>query len=481
MEKVILFLILAMTQAAFSQWETCDNSIYGGDIRTVAVRENVIFAGTKGGIFFSNDKGNSWTPKNEGLFNVINAIANNGTYVFACSAGGGMYISSENGDNWVQKNEGLTNDSVNSIVISGSNVFIGTNAGVFLSNDNGDNWIEKNKGLANIKIITITAYQSKLYAGTASGIYVSLDDGNNWTATPSGLNFAINAIAANQNCIVAISDDGLYISQDNGISWVNKIITNNKAKIKTIGIYGNKIIAGTTGAGIFVSSDMAENWVPKNEGLYNTTISAMAIEANSIVVGTQNSRVYKADLTKFDVKPSFSVIDDFTIDQDSSKTIYFLVPSYASGGMIITKKSDNTELIPVDSIKISTLGGTRSLAIAPVKGKTGTCKITLSVTNGVEPAEESFTVTVIKGNGVEDNRISENLDLVLSPNPAGDYITVNLKPSEGFAVNIYSILGEIIKSVETRRAVSLRIDISDIPQGIYFVQAGVEIAKFVKK
>ena len=72
------------------------------------------------------------------------------------------------------------------------------------------------------------------------------------------------------------------------------------------------------------------------------------------------------------------------------------------------------------------------------------------------------------------------------PNPAGDFITVTLKPSEGFEpsegyeIQIYNTLGEKKTTVGARHAVPLRINISALPKGMYFVRIGTEIAKFMK-
>ncbi|MEI6088925.1 MAG: T9SS type A sorting domain-containing protein [bacterium] len=74
----------------------------------------------------------------------------------------------------------------------------------------------------------------------------------------------------------------------------------------------------------------------------------------------------------------------------------------------------------------------------------------------------------------------------ITPNPAGDFITIALKPSEGFepsessAIQIYNTLGEKVMTVEQTPSSVQRINISDLPKGIYFVKVGGETAKFVK-
>jgi hypothetical protein len=82
---------------------------------------------------------------------------------------------------------------------------------------------------------------------------------------------------------------------------------------------------------------------------------------------------------------------------------------------------------------------------------------------------------------------TENLKVDISPNPAGDYITITLKPSEGFepsegsAIFIYNSFGEMVisESIHPMTA-SHRMNIESLPKGIYFVKIGSETAKFVK-
>ncbi len=88
------------------------------------------------------------------------------------------------------------------------------------------------------------------------------------------------------------------------------------------------------------------------------------------------------------------------------------------------------------------------------------------------------------GSAVENNPAINIISI--SPNPAGDFITINLgntNPTLKRGVDevfIYNALGEMVMSVETLHATSLRINISDLPKGMYFVKVGGETVKFVK-
>ncbi len=91
------------------------------------------------------------------------------------------------------------------------------------------------------------------------------------------------------------------------------------------------------------------------------------------------------------------------------------------------------------------------------------------------------------GEGAVDDENDESLEI--SPNPAGNFITIKLRAiiptlkrgvDETSEILIYNTLGEKVMSVETLHATSLRINISALPRGIYFVKVGGETAKFVK-
>jgi hypothetical protein len=102
------------------------------------------------------------------------------------------------------------------------------------------------------------------------------------------------------------------------------------------------------------------------------------------------------------------------------------------------------------------------------------------------PAFAQFIVDVIEG---KVNSVKDETKLEISPNPAEDFITINLErwspssrwtPSGTDVINIYNTLGEIVLSVGTGRDLSARINISNLPKGMYFVKVGGETAKFVK-
>jgi hypothetical protein len=84
----------------------------------------------------------------------------------------------------------------------------------------------------------------------------------------------------------------------------------------------------------------------------------------------------------------------------------------------------------------------------------------------------------------------ENQNFQISPNPASDYIEISvgsviLNEVKDLGVSIYDMLGvEVYCSIATPPAPSqggnLRIDVSHLSPGVYFVRIGDVVRKFVK-
>ena len=79
---------------------------------------------------------------------------------------------------------------------------------------------------------------------------------------------------------------------------------------------------------------------------------------------------------------------------------------------------------------------------------------------------------------IKDISSSSKLDIIF-PNPASDYIDISsINPmikhevDEDFDIQIFDIFGENVINVVTRYAVSLRIDVSNLVPGIYFIKIG---------
>jgi hypothetical protein len=84
---------------------------------------------------------------------------------------------------------------------------------------------------------------------------------------------------------------------------------------------------------------------------------------------------------------------------------------------------------------------------------------------------------------VEDN-VNQQIDSPIFPNPASDLIEITYPPLErgsgGVNIKIYNIFGQTVLSVGTIHELPLRIDVSTLLPGMYFVRIGDRVSKFVK-
>lgn len=216
---LILLVFVFSSQFAFSHvnfWKERSNGFNGGSISMIAVdqRNNTFYAGTGGGVFFSTNKGTSWTEINTGLTNTnVHALAVSRANLFAGTYDGGVFLSTNNDTSWTIVNTGLTNTHVshNCLVVSDSYLFVGTAGGVFLSTNNGTSWTAVNNGLRNNSVQALTISGTNLFAGTKSGgVFLSTDNGSSWTEI--GL--------MNRNVIsLAISGTNLFAGTRGGGVW----------------------------------------------------------------------------------------------------------------------------------------------------------------------------------------------------------------------------------------------------------------------
>jgi photosystem II stability/assembly factor-like uncharacterized protein len=164
---------------------------------------SVLYAGTTGGIYRSDDSATSWKKINTGLIpeqelmasmalgvNVIEINPVNPDIVYAGSTKG-LFRTQNRGESWERIGQSLPDPFISSIVIHPAEphmIYIGGPQGVWKSGDSGKTWQALNQGLAtlNVRALAMAPKNSQtLYAGTnGSGLYRSTDAGTSWTGIP---------------------------------------------------------------------------------------------------------------------------------------------------------------------------------------------------------------------------------------------------------------------------------------------------------
>ncbi len=85
---------------------------------------------------------------------------------------------------------------------------------------------------------------------------------------------------------------------------------------------------------------------------------------------------------------------------------------------------------------------------------------------------------------IDENMIVNNLDINIYPNPTHEYFFINFTSLESktYQISIYDIVGKLIKEkVHQNQHTDLKVYISDIPQGVYFLTITDNQENIVKK
>jgi photosystem II stability/assembly factor-like uncharacterized protein len=136
--------------------------------------DTTIFAGTKYGVFSSNDKGKTWIWDTLGVFTTSFAVID--STLFAGHYGSSFISRSKNlGISWTRCDSGLPSPGGIPFLAAGGNKLIaGTHFnGVYYSKDMGNHWKPVNEGFDSFSdwISTVGIIDNYVFAGTESGLW----------------------------------------------------------------------------------------------------------------------------------------------------------------------------------------------------------------------------------------------------------------------------------------------------------------------
>lgn len=407
-------------------WTLKSDTSNNSNLKIVRILDDNFFAIDQNNFKFSSDKGNTWETRNNGLseVNATCMIEKDGT-LFIGTYGNYFYKSSDEGKTWIKVVK--TGQLVYSMDYIKNTLFIITNYGLYRSTDEGDSWTKKSKGLNGYPIY-IKSCENIIYVGdNGSGIYVSLDNGETWNL--SGNIGLVQDITNKENDVFVGTNNGVYFTSDNGASWIDKSSNLTNKDIRTVDVVGDILYVGTYGDGLFMSTDYGDTWISKNNGLplYIFTV-ACAIKGEYIITANFQEGIF------------------FSSDN----------------GEHWLKKSKGFEKLDIREILISENN-------------------IYAVTYG----EGIFRTTFDEIMSVDDDNFSEDNKIRIYPNPATSTITLTGVPVGIDECRIYDVLGNRIhqpshSGSDTPQAEYLmKIDVSSLPPGVYFVRFGNLVQKFV--
>ncbi len=280
-----------ITMPLQAQW-TQTNGPYGGTLGALASSGSDVFEAVSGvGVFRSSDHGSTWKSINNGLTNLTIytlVISDSNLYL---GTDWGVFVSTDYGEHWNTSHTGMTQNVTKSIIRLGPYLFAGTIWGIFRSSDNGITWMESDTGMVThagnkaLQIEGFAASGTNLFTAAGYGAYMSTDYGDHWSLASSFFHFNFGYVASVGTDFYGLASDGLYRSTDNGRQW--SLVDAGRTSVNSYAIVssGSALLVGTT-SGVARSTDGGASWVVSNKGLPNITVTSLAAAGANIYAGT---------------------------------------------------------------------------------------------------------------------------------------------------------------------------------------------------
>ena len=294
-------------------------------LEVMETQNGSILVGTyRGGIFRSNDKGETWTnvgfENNVYIFKIIQT--SNGTILASATFARngspkdtqtGVFISEDDGLTW--QVTAITAENIKGIFNPKSELIFasGTGANNFhRSVDNGLTWSTNVIGIPDsIPVTAIVDTKGILFASVGDpqdaartmggGIFKSEDDGLTWTKSDDGLseNTKVSDIALIENTLfvstgypINIGDRGIFKSTDLGQTW--KTAGLNDSQIRLIRTTTNQhLIAGSNVSSIFISNNKGKSWFQTGKEIENWSVFQV-IENDNYLFASGESGIWRA-------------------------------------------------------------------------------------------------------------------------------------------------------------------------------------------
>lgn len=275
---------------------------HGGPVNALVLQpgsSNILYAGTRGGVFKSVDGGATWLPPGEGppVTNVLSIAVDpaHPAIVYAGLDQGGVHKSIDGGAHWTDIGGGLPEKpypqpSGYSLVVTPSGaVYVATTNGVFRSSKGDGVWKALNEGLPQGRIALSLdidpSRPQRLYAGLLSGgLYRSNDGGAHWThlsdiRVPLPVLSDIAVSPADPKVVYAATINGVARSFDSGATWLppGQGLPGFATCLAAHPTLPGTVYAGTS-FGVFRSDDRGKTWVSVSEGLSDPAIRTLAID-----------------------------------------------------------------------------------------------------------------------------------------------------------------------------------------------------------
>lgn len=229
----------------------------------------------------------------------------------------GIFYSDDKGESWQTIQIGLPGNTV-SLFTTGAQgrVFAYTSDGLYYSDSGVDIWSEINLDSSRVWLRTLTSRDNGIVAGvTNKSTYLSLDNGQTWAKYPylypsiNPSDLYINTLAIyNETILFGLDYTSLYRSTDSGQTWEELTLRITPDDFYNIQITEEGQVLVGTDIGAFASWDIGDSWsriFPYNSIVYTFTQN----HENELLVGTSDA-VYRRKVDTNWVRSSEGIIEN---------------------------------------------------------------------------------------------------------------------------------------------------------------------------
>ena len=344
-----------------------------------------------------------------------------------------------------------------------------------------------------------------IVVGCDSGYVLRSDDGGkNWdyskkitTLTPAY--FQLNSMYMNGKVgIMSYSGMGnLFITKDGGENW-SKMQFNTIPKINypaTFSIINSNTMfmcswvntVNDTSLYFFKSNDTGKTWTQINKFLKKDNFySFFAFINENVGFSRENKLIVKGDMIKGTRDTSLTTFHKTTDGGLTWNKFYEIIKQGDGYSNLVAADELNLIASNLQAGYLKTTDGGLTWEKSDYFTYEGEYQGGYNFSNPIYLTTKNPLITsgprILKYVGKINSLNDKSINLLnLSPNPATDYIQIQLseglKLEEGSVVEIYNSFGELVmKDVAHLNS----IDVSHLPVGLYFVKIGDRIEKFVK-
>ena len=288
-----------------------------------------ILAGSNGRIEYLDVGQKRWTAVHIPTGNLVTGLAvSDADHIVAGTHGGGLLYSTDQGESWTPSSVQPSNLQVTCLGRDSSGlIYAGTEGGgVWVTSDRGITW--QSAGLEEKEIWSLGFLRSgRMIAGGAAGTcWYSDDKGESWMSSSTDVTSDLQSISSfdDRKVYAATFSHGLLLSTDQGITWGRTAFPDTG--IMSVIVESESVIHAGTREGYFLSEDGGETWRRVTEGMTTKAVNAMIMRGNTLYIGAENSGVYQRE-------PAGSV--DAKTDRMSGSSILRVLNQHGGSDLVI--------------------------------------------------------------------------------------------------------------------------------------------------